>query len=156
MKANYPDVKAEPNLTPLLDMVLQLVMFFILVANFTMQDLNEGILLPDATQAKATDKRDVDVLYLNIDGKTTGEGNRKGRLVTTDGEEPRVTPLEIQTYLEREYHRREALAKKEPNTVVIIRAHRDADFAQVFLVLRGAKQAGFKKWQLRAQILGKS
>jgi biopolymer transport protein ExbD len=140
--------KAEPNLTPLLDMVLQLVMFFMLVANFTMHDVNEDVQLPLASQAKAAEPRDADVLYLNIDGK--------GRLVTADGDEPKQTQPEIHTYLEREYQRRADLAKSRNeifNTVVIIRAHRDANFAPVFSVLHEAKQAGFKRWQLRAQIL---
>jgi len=142
-------LKAEPNLTPLLDMVLQLVMFFMLVANFTMQDVNEDVKLPLASQAKPADKSEADVLYLNIDSK--------GRLVTSDGDEPKQTQAEIHTYLDREYKRREELAKsrneKEPSTVVIIRAHRDSDFAPVFNVLHEAKQAGFRKWQLRATIL---
>jgi biopolymer transport protein ExbD len=151
------DMKAEPNLTPLLDMVLQLVMFFMLVANFTMQEVNEGVLLPLASQAKPADKSESDVLYLNINSARNQSLNCQGQLVTSDGDEPKQTQAEIHTYLDREYKRREDLAKarneKEPNTVVIIRAHRDADFALVFIVLREAKQAGFKKWQLRAQIL---
>jgi biopolymer transport protein ExbD len=142
------EMKSEPNLTPLLDMVLQLVMFFMLVANFTMQEVNEDVRLPLASQARAGGQ-EADVLYLNIDSK--------GRLVTSDGDEPKQTQAEIHTYLDREYRRREELAKsrneKEPNTVVIIRAHRDSDFAPVFNVLHEAKQAGFRKWQLRAQIL---
>jgi biopolymer transport protein ExbD len=142
-------LKAEPNLTPLLDMVLQLVMFFMLVANFTMADLNENIKLPSATQAKATDKTEADTLTLNIDAK--------GRLITNDGEEPREGQAEIHTFLEREYRKKEELSKsrneKEVNTVVIIRAHSEADFAPVYTVLREAKLVGFKKWQLRAQIL---
>jgi biopolymer transport protein ExbD len=145
------DMKAEPNLTPLLDMVLQLVMFFMLVANFTMQDVNEDVLLPPASQAKASEPAKSDVLYLNIDSK--------GRLLTADGAEPKQTRPEIHTYLEREYLRREDLARSRnetANPVVIIRAHRDADFAPVFNVLREAKQAGFKRWQLRAQILRQS
>jgi len=143
-------LKAEPNLTPLLDMVLQLVMFFMLVANFTMQDVNEDVKLPLASQASAG-QRNADVLYLNIDSK--------GRLLTADGDEPKQTRAEIHTYLDREYQRRADLAQSRneiARTVVIIRADRDADFAVVFGVLHEAKQAGFKRWQLRAQILRQS
>jgi biopolymer transport protein ExbD len=151
---NHPggsDMKAEPNLTPLLDMVLQLVMFFMLVANFTMQDVNQDVMLPQASQARASEPAKADVLYLNIDSK--------GRLITADGDEPKQTQAEIHTYLEREYLRRDDLARSRnetANTVVIIRAHRDADFAPVFNVLHEAKQAGFKRWQLRAQVLRQS
>ena len=34
--------KCEPNLVPLLDMVLQLVMFFMVCANFVMEQVNES------------------------------------------------------------------------------------------------------------------
>ena len=53
---------AEPNLTPLLDMVLQRVMFFMLVCNFTMEQVNEDVKLPLASQAKPADKAEADVL----------------------------------------------------------------------------------------------
>jgi biopolymer transport protein ExbD len=140
-------MKAEPNLTPLLDMVLQLVMFFMLVANFTMQEANEDIKLPLASQTGSAGNHGHDVLYLNID--------RTGRLSTLDGEY--ANQAEIHTYLDREYRRRAEQVKSrnnaEPDTVVIIRADRESGFAAVFTVLREAKQAGFKHWTLRAQIV---
>ena len=40
--------KCEPNFTPLLDLVLQLVMFFMLCANFVMDQTSVEIKLPDA------------------------------------------------------------------------------------------------------------
>lgn len=147
------EASAEPNLTPLLDMVLQLVMFFMLVCNFTMEQVNEDVKLPLASQAKPADKAEADVLYLNVNGK--------GQLMAREAEGERLltTGPEIHTFLTRAYREREATAKAkgltDPNTVVIIRAHGDADFAPVFNILREAKQAGFKKWQLRATILRK-
>lgn len=144
--------KVEPNLVPLLDLVLQLVMFFMLVANFTMEQVNQDIVLPDASQAKLPDKTETDVLYLNLDAK--------GHLMVPGHEEPKTTIPEIRTYLQGEFREREAIAKTRGekgsgSTVIIIRGHRDSDFAPVFNILREAKQAGFKKWQLRAKILRK-
>ena len=49
------EISAEPNLTPLLDLVLQLIFFFMLCANFVQEDLNEDIQLPTASQAVALD-----------------------------------------------------------------------------------------------------
>ena len=65
--------KAEPNLVPMLDMVLQLVMFFIMVANFTMEQVNKDVMLPIAQSARPGDKRDTDVIYLNL--------NAEGKLI---------------------------------------------------------------------------
>src|SRR5207302_7756448 len=61
----------EPNLVPLLDLVLQLVMFFMVCANFVMEQVNETIKLPPAIASKPLDKSGDKVLFLNInsDGK---------------------------------------------------------------------------------------
>jgi len=42
----------EPNLIPLLDLVLQMVMFFMACTNFAMENLNEAVQLPLAQSAK--------------------------------------------------------------------------------------------------------
>ena len=66
-------LKAEPNLTPLLDVVFQLITFFMLVINFSNDNYDMRIKLPvagsarpldDATRAAAEDR-----LVLNIDSK---------------------------------------------------------------------------------------
>ena len=48
--------KCEPNFTPLLDLVLQLVMFFMICANFVMEQTSVEIKLPKAIAAKALEK----------------------------------------------------------------------------------------------------
>src|SRR5262245_39791302 len=100
-------VKAEPNLTPMLDMVLQLVMFFMLVANFNMEQVNTDIMLPVAQSAKAPDKRETDVLFLNV--------NNEGKVIVVGRNEPLTRTDEIEFYLkdEAEAYRREARAKGE-------------------------------------------
>ena len=65
------EVSSEPNLTPLLDLVLQLVMFFMLVANFVMEDLSNKIKLPVASQAKPLTAKDTNFMYLRRKPPTT-------------------------------------------------------------------------------------
>src|SRR5262245_30915284 len=67
--------KCEPNFTPLLDLVLQLVMFFMRCANFVMEQTSDAVKLPEAIAAKALDKTDEDVVYLNV--------NSEGRVLLT-------------------------------------------------------------------------
>src|SRR6516165_3668928 len=55
----------EPNLTPLLDVVLQLLMFFMMCVNFVTEQVNKDIKLPVSESAKAVDKADADALFLN-------------------------------------------------------------------------------------------
>src|SRR5581483_9239644 len=57
---------AEPNLTPLLDVVLQLLMFFMMCVNFVTEQINEDIKLPDSESARPMDKGETDVLFLNL------------------------------------------------------------------------------------------
>ena len=72
------EVSADPNLTPLLDLVLQLVMFFMLVTHFVTEELSDRIKLPIATQAKPLTAKDTNFMYLNVDktGKVIASGRR--------------------------------------------------------------------------------
>lgn len=147
------DVKAEPNLTPMLDLILQLVMFFMMVANFTMDQVNQDINLPDAQSARPMEKaeQEAGVLYLNLDPK--------GRVIVQNQEPKDAT--EIYGYLKDQFDEQKTLAADrkrkglsdtdEVKTVIIIRSDKDADFGPVYNVLRQAKAAGFKKWQLRVK-----
>jgi biopolymer transport protein ExbD len=140
----------EPNLTPLLDMVLQLVMFFMMVANFTMEQVNEDVKLPLAQSARPPDKSEVDVVYLNLNGE--------GKVMVTGRNEPLNSMAEVKYYLQTSFKEAQDAAKArndnsgQVKTVVIIRADQNADFAPVFNILRECKAVGFSKWQLRATI----
>src|ERR1700758_525822 len=81
---------AEPNLTPLLDMVLQLLMFFMMCVNFVTEQVNEGVTLPKAQSAKPMDKSETDVLFLNLNYlQPAGESaNGRHELVVLGQEKP--------------------------------------------------------------------
>lgn len=143
---------AEPNLTPLLDVVLQLLMFFMMCINFVTEQVNEDIRLPVAQSARPMEKGLVDVLFLNIDGL--------GQLIVPGRERPLRTQGEINFYLRQQYTDARRLADvrggggSEVPTTVIIRAHRDANFNAVYQVLRTCKDLGYRKLQLRALTKG--
>jgi biopolymer transport protein ExbD len=62
----------ELNLTPLLDVVMQLVMFFLMCMNFVTDQVNQNVLLPKSASAQEImSKTDVDVLVINIEVKRT-------------------------------------------------------------------------------------
>jgi len=46
------EIKAEPNLTPLLDVVFQLITFFMLVVNFSTENYDQRVRLPVAESAR--------------------------------------------------------------------------------------------------------
>lgn len=139
---------SEPNLTPLLDLVLQLVMFFMLVANFVMDELSDKIKLPIATQAKPLTAKDVNFMYLNVD--------KTGKVLVPIGE-PKTTEAEIKFYLDQAAKNHVLGEKKAKEEVtVIIRADKDAKFMHIFRTMSVIKAAGFRKLQLRAEIAPQS
>ena len=79
------ELKAEPNLTPLLDVVFQLITFFMLVINFSQDNFDSRIRLPVAGSARPQDdaaRLNDERLVLNIDGK--GNLIFNGEVLTAD------------------------------------------------------------------------
>src|SRR5438105_4300935 len=65
---------ASPNLTPLLDLVLQLIMFFMITVDFVQRDrMNPEVDLPVSQKAMPLDRGPAHYLFLNI--------NRNGELI---------------------------------------------------------------------------
>src|SRR5918911_408991 len=72
---------AEPNLTPILDMVFQLITFFMLVINFKTASMDLDLKLPVVGSAKPVDTQgQEDLLILNINAK--GQLRVYGQLIT--------------------------------------------------------------------------
>jgi biopolymer transport protein ExbD len=140
---------AEPNLVPLLDLVLQLVMFFMMCAQFAvMEQTDQAIKLPSALQAKPIPDEGLgpNVVFLGI--HDNGE-------VKVAGRPPMKTEEEIVTFLKRDVYESaqraaKARGEKDVSTVVVIRADQNADFAQIYKVMRRCQEAGLRKLQLRA------
>jgi biopolymer transport protein ExbD len=138
---------AEPNLTPLLDLVLQLVMFFMLIANFAMDDQSEKVQLPVATQAKPLAAKDSNLLFLNVDSK--------GNVLITGRDEPLLDPEKIRGYMKqtaRTYPGPGGEQEAYDLTKVIIRADKDATFRDVHKVMTAVKASGYRHLQLRAKL----
>jgi biopolymer transport protein ExbD len=57
---------AEPNLVPLLDVVMQLLMFFMMIVQFVNSQINQSIKLPVSQLAVARSKDEADALFINI------------------------------------------------------------------------------------------
>ena len=58
--------RAEPNLTPLLDMVFQLITFFMLVISFKAAEIDQTLNLPVLGSARPLDASEMKVLVLNV------------------------------------------------------------------------------------------
>lgn len=137
----------DPNLIPLLDLVLQLLMLFIVCANFIQQETSSDVELPDSQSARPIEKGSADVLILNL--------NHEGAVVVL-GRDPMKKELEIKVWLDDQY--RDALRNSKDgkvNTIVILRPSKFADYEKAYEVMKLCKGAGFTSLNLRAVSLGR-
>lgn len=149
--------KCEPNLVPMLDMVLQLVMFFMVCANFVMEQVNESINLPNASAAKPIDKKEDYIIFLNV--------NKEGHVLLSSleakGADAVLTnPTQVQRHMKLRYDEDIAGAggdkSKPPRSVVILRVDKRTPFGDkdrgVYAVMKACRMAGYERVQLRAII----
>jgi biopolymer transport protein ExbD len=140
--SSNPDI----NLTPLLDLVFQLIMFFMITVNFVQaESSNEDVLLPVAQAASALDQGAEDYIFLNL--------NKEGKLVGFKRE--LNNDAKLRAYLQKEHNDRDRIAREKgrpgANIVVVLRAHRDARYYQVWHVLDMCSKAGYDRWQMRVE-----
>lgn len=139
--------KCEPNLTPLLDLVLQLVMFFMLVANFVMEQSSEQIRLPAANAAKLLDKSEDSTFFLNV--------NSDGTVLLTPnqrfgGDEQLENAAQVQRYMEaRALEDKRKNNKDAPQATLILRVDKDTRFEKTYQIMKACRLAGYQKVQLR-------
>ena len=148
MSANVGSEGADPNLVPLLDLVLQLIMFFMITINFVRVDqFDDSIHLPVAQSAVPMEKNVDEWVFLNL--------NKKGDLVGTLRSFVLDSPEKIKVHLMQEKDSLERAAKSrgkagDVKIVIILRADKECKYADVWKVLDSCQRAGFKYWQLRA------
>lgn len=154
--------KCEPNFTPLLDLVLQLVMFFMLVSNFVMAETNVEIKLPQAIAAKPLGAREDYVYYLNV--------NEEGKIIFPENAQPidsdGVTPIkfvnnpeQLKVILRRRADEDKRAAgpgneDKPLRTLIILRVDERCPFEKTYGVMEACRSARYLRVQLRAILYG--
>jgi biopolymer transport protein ExbD len=138
--------EGKPNLTPILDMVFQLITFFMLVINFKSAELDMNLHLPVVGSARPVDtKGQESLLVLNVD--------KEGNLRVYGHPQP------IKEYIEREAQMSLHEARSShPDikfgddlpTTVVIRADRNTPCRLWYNVLRECQANGFRKFSLKA------
>jgi len=147
MSGNVDNAAADPNLTPLLDLVLQLIMFFMITVNFIRVDqFDDAVALPVAQNATPLDNTAEEFIFLNLDSK--------GQLVGALQNFVLDTPGKLSAHLTRERADLERVAQRKAGkgptkVVVVLRADKEVRYAKVWEVLDSCKRAGFVHWQLR-------
>lgn len=144
--AELEQSEGKPNLTPILDMVFQLITFFMLVMNFKAGALDTSLRLPVVGSARAVDAQgQASLLILNID--------KQGNLNVYGQARP------VDSYIAGEAQA-ELLAARRKNpdlqfgdelpTTVVIRADRATEYRMVHRVIETCQKYGFRNFALKA------
>ena len=149
--AHSKPMKAEPNLTPLLDVVFQLITFFMLVINFSSENYDQRVRLPVAGSARPvedSEKVTDDRLVLNVD--------KQGRLLLNGEELPlnrAVAAIKHQADLVKMNLRAARLKPGENGalpTTIVLRGDKDMTCSQFYPLINACQSNGFFKFALKA------
>jgi biopolymer transport protein ExbD len=151
-----PQESAEPNLTPLLDIVFQLITFFMLVINFASDNYDQRIKLPDAGSARPvedTQRIMEDRLVLNIDSSgnllNRNEVQPFNEAIQTIKHEADLVKLNLKVT-----GAKVDVATTGLPTTIVLRADKDVTFASVLNLIKACQTQGFRKFALKAMIRG--
>src|SRR5262249_13900105 len=145
------ELKAEPNLTPLLDVVFQLITFFMLMVNFSSDNYDRRITLPVAGSARPVeDDRQVseDRLVLNID--------KDGHLLMGGEAQPLYKAIQTIKHQADLIKLNLKAAGKKPDgtgslpTTIVVRADKETSFSAVLGLIKACQSNGFRKFALKA------
>ena len=149
--------KCEPNLTPLLDLVLQLVMFFMLCANFVMEQTSGELELPTAIAAIPLDKSLSDIIVLNVTKEKVENGVvtvRRKILINKD--ETADNMVQVKNRLDNYFGSPtgDSAAKvkaRKAAAVVILRADKATPFQETHDIMQACRLSGYERVQFRAE-----
>jgi biopolymer transport protein ExbD len=137
------DDNAEPDLTAMLDLVMQLLLYFIMCANFIDQENTADVQLPIAQMARPIPRGDSDVLFLNVD--------QDGRVLIL-GEPPKDMDATRLWLDNRALDAKSKSGDGPIRTAIVVRAHRDASYDNVYKLMQLCKEKGFRRFKVRATI----
>jgi biopolymer transport protein ExbD len=146
------EMKAEPNLTPLLDVVFQLITFFMLVINFSNENYDQRVRLPVAGSARPVEDGEKSVsedrLVLNIDKE--GHLLMSGQVLTQQKAMEEIKHQAALVKLNLTSAGIKLNATKDLPTTIILRADRDTPFSSLFSLITTCQANGFRKFALKA------
>ncbi len=137
---------SEPNLTPMLDMVFQLITFFMLVINFKAASMDLTLSLPVVGSAVPVDTQGTeDLLILNVD--------MAGQLKVYGMSKDVVSYIQGEAKASYDAAQRENPGFKKKDdlpTTIVIRADKQTPFSLLNKIITECQKNGFRKFALKA------
>ena len=139
VKQKKPDL-AEGDLTPMIDMVFQLIAFFMVLINFAQTESNDKVVLPNSQLVKPPEAPLEYPIILHV---------AKDGLVVVSGEDYTADTLPTGLKLELAVIKSENKFATDAN--VIIRAHKDCAAGDVQEIIRVCQEENLENFALRAK-----
>ncbi len=140
VRQRFDSKMAEGDMTAMIDMVFQLIIFFMVLINFSQDDQNDKIKLPASELAKPPDAPLNFPIVLHLDSNSTIYMG--ANVVTVDS----IAPL-LKTEVELLKSRNQTA--KDAN--IIIRGHQSAPGGVVQDLIKKCQELGFEKFALRVR-----
>jgi biopolymer transport protein ExbD len=142
----------EPDMTPMIDIVFQLLTFFMIVSNFEDTKADERVKLPKDTLAKPPEVKPKEELVLNVGYKRNDKGERISPepVVFYAGEDVTIERMKEALETEKRIFTRlggEAVLKE---VAVTIRADSEVPTGLVQRLIKECQGVGFTKFSLKA------
>ena len=146
MSASLNADNVEPNYTPILDMVFQLITFFMLVINFKGAALDLSLQLPVLGSARPLETKEGEaLLYLNLDAQ--GKLKQYGEVREVEG----WIAQEAAEAVKQEKIKNKSFVEGESlSTLVVIRADRSTPFSMLNKVMSTCQKYGYRRFSLNA------
>ena len=146
---------AEADMTPMIDVVFQLIAFFMVIINFEATQADERVKLPSSDLARPAKVKPDQELVLNIGF----DRDKQGNIIDPDpfvfypgNEKIRIPDMSARLNLEAEFFRRKrAVADDAVTASVILRADAEVPTGLVQELIRQCRAAGFEKFALKAK-----
>ena len=139
--------EGEPDMVPMLDMVFQLITFFMLVINFKSAVIDVSVKLPVVGSARPVDTEGrIDLMVLNV--------NAAGKMTVYNIER------DVENYIAGEAQAALLAARRKNDklqpgdelpTTVVIRADRATPFSKLNRIIETCQRHGFRSFALQAR-----
>jgi biopolymer transport protein ExbD len=140
---------AEVDMTPMIDIVFQLIAFFMVITNFENARADERVKLPKDQLAKPVEVKREKELLMQIGFHRNDQGEEtSGPLIFYAGEE--IPVLDIGPSLQRENASYTSVGVDPKDVTVVIRADAEVPTGLVQELIKLSQEAGFEKFAMKA------
>jgi biopolymer transport protein ExbD len=139
--SSHKAATVDIDMTPMIDIVFQLLAFFTFILNFNAAEQDERIMLPSSVLARPPDAL--------LESPITLQLTRRGTVIAGGQEFANVEA--VRPVLNNEKYILQTQSKSPSDATIIIRAHKDAKTGDVQNLIKTCQQVGFEKFTLRAK-----